>query len=119
MAGHEGSRSKQDYHGDENNNIEYEDEGSQENDQMNEDSPNAPTSNVLTESAMDAENVSVTNQETAQPGLNTEVIMEEQNVDPDLEEQLGGVIVGEVEYANGQVELLVMSINASQATPEL
>ena len=138
MAAHDGNKSptpsQQDDYGDKNNGTEYEEERAQENvitvnDQDrepdrqtdNEENPNAATSNVLTESTMDAENGSVTNQDTAQSaqlGLNT-VIMDDQDAGPDLEEQLGGVIVGEIEHADGQVELLVMSISASQGTPEL
>mgnify|MGYP002804657807 CR=1 FL=1 len=61
--------------------------------------------------------------EAAQPGQlgpNSEVMREDPDARyDDLEQNLAGVIVGEIKYADGQVELLVMSIDASLGTPEL
>jgi hypothetical protein len=48
-----------------------------------------------------------------------QVMRENPNAGPDLEEQLGGMIIGLVQGANGQVDLLVQFIDGFEAMPEL
>ena len=55
----------------------------------------------------------------AQAGSGSDIMMEDPNAGPDLEEELGGVIIGEISYANGLVDLLVISIDSSTGTPEV
>ena len=134
MAGNEGSGSptpsEQDDYGNKDSNIEYEEEGVQDNEatpndqdgehdpQTNdeEENPNAATNDVVIEPVMGHDsNDLAPHQET-----NTDVMMEEDaDGGPDFEEQLGGMIIGEIEYPNGQVDLLVVSIESSPGTPEL
>ena len=134
MAGNEGSGSptpseQDDYHNKESN-IDYEEEGAQENEAIlddqdhepnpqtndDEENPNAATNDVLTESTMVTENDLVPNQEaaqvsddTAQPAQlrsNTEDLIENPDAGTNLEGQLGE-----------EVELLVIFINVMLGTP--
>ena len=51
-------------------------------------------------------------QQLAQVGLNPNIIAYGSDADPDLEEELGGMIIGRSD-GNGQVEILVMSVETS------
>ena len=133
MAGNEGrgspTPSEQGDYDNKDSNIEYEEEGVQDNeatpnDQDGEHDPqtndeeenlNAATNDVVIEPVMGHDsNDLAPHQET-----NTDVMMEDADGGPDFEEQLGGMIIGEIEYPNGQVDLLVVSIESSLGTPEL
>ena len=48
-----------------------------------------------------------------------DIMVQDPNAYPDLEEELGGLIVEVLDYANGQMELLVMYVNSTPATLEL
>ena len=53
-------------------------------------------------------------QQLAQVGLNPNIMAYGSDADPELEEELGGVII-ERRDSNGQVEILVMSVETSPA----
>ena len=53
-------------------------------------------------------------QQPAQAGLNPNIMAYDSDADPDLEEELGGIIIGQSD-GNGQVEILVMSVETSPA----
>ena len=131
---------EQDDNEDEDNAIEHEE--AQENDETtlddqyrdsqnnNEAGLNAATGDARTEAVMGSANDVVPTEETAQATHNTarpaqlefniEVMTEDPNAGPGLEEQLGGVVVGEVESPNGVGYLLVMLIDvSSEISPEL
>ena len=137
MAGHEGRGSLTPTEQD-----DYEDHGNaQENDETtlddqyrdsrnNNEDLNAATGDARTEAVMGSANDVVPTEETAQATHNTarlaqlefniEVMTEDPNAGPGLEEQLGGVVVGEVESPNGVGYLLVMLIDvSSEISPEL
>ena len=94
----------------------------------NEENQITTMEDVLTEAAMGGANDGVPYQETAQvPNINTAIPAQlesntevSQDVDPDVEEQLGDVEVGTIRYPNGVVYRLVMTIIAGPgASPEL
>ena len=72
-----------------------------------------------TDGAQVLENEDAEIAQPAQAGLSPDIITEDPDASPDLEEELGGVIIGEIEYANGLVDLLVISIDSSLGIPEL
>ena len=48
-----------------------------------------------------------------------DVMMEDPNAGLQIEEQLGGVIIDQIQHAIGQVHLLVMSVDVSEVMPEV
>ena len=120
MAGHEGSGSptpsEQENHDDKNddNNIQDEEQEAQGNDEVNESS----LQDIVREASVAGE-INAEMAQPAQAGSSSDIMMEDPNAGPDLEEELGGVIIGEIENANGLVELLVISIDSSTGTPEV
>ena len=60
--------------------------------------------------------------EMAQPatvGSNSDIMAHDPDAGLDLEEELGGMIIAILDYSNGQMELLVTSIDSPPANPEL
>lgn len=55
----------------------------------------------------------------AQVGSNSDIMAHDSDAGLDIEEQLGGMIVAVLDYGNGQIELLVMFIDSTPATPEV
>jgi hypothetical protein len=121
MAGHEGSGSptpsEQENHDDKNddNNIQDEQQEAQEHDEVVNESS---VQDIVREASIAGE-INAEMAQPAHPGSSSDIMMEDPDAGPDLEEELGGVIIGEIENANGLVELLVMSVDSSPGTPEL
>ncbi|CAB4027421.1 Hypothetical predicted protein [Paramuricea clavata] len=60
--------------------------------------------------------------EMAQPthvGSDSDIMAHDPDAGLDLEEELGGMIIAVLDYDNGQMELLVISIDSPPTTPEL
>ena len=93
----------------------------------NEEDLNAATGDTRTEDVMGSATDVVPNQETAQATRNTArlaqrqfniaVMTEDPNAGPSLEEQLGGVVVEEIQSPNSVGNLLVMLIDVSSEIP--
>ena len=144
MAGREGKRSptptEQDDCEDEGNIIDHDE--AQENDettlnyqyreldsQVNtgEENRNATADDAPSEAVMGSANDVVPAQETAQAAndtarqaqlqFNIEVMTEDPNAGHSLEEELGGVVVGNIESPNSVEYLLVMLIDVSSEIP--
>ena len=144
MAGHPGKESpaptEQDDYEDEGNIIDHDE--AEENDETtpndqhrelhsqnnnDEENLNAAMDDAPTEAVMDTENDVIPTQQTAQPTnnstrqtqleLNIEVMVEDPNAGPGLEEQLDGVFVEETESPNGVTYPLFMFIDTSSGIP--
>ncbi|CAB3987325.1 Hypothetical predicted protein [Paramuricea clavata] len=139
MAGYEGcgspTPSEHEHNDDKNedNITEHEEEAQEDNDTqadetMNDGEPNesSPQDNNDMNPGNEADSAQglpeSEDAEMAQPahvGSDSDIMAHDPDADLDLEELLGGMIVAVLDYDNGQMELLVMSIDSTPATPEL
>jgi hypothetical protein len=138
MAGYEGSGSptpseQEDYDNKNEDNITEHEEEAQEDDDtqadetMNDGEPNESSAqdNYMNpgNEADGAQGLPESEDaEMAQPahvGSDSDIMAHDPYAGLDIEEQLGGIIVAELDYGNGQIELLVMFIDSTPATPEV
>ncbi len=113
MGSHEGRESptpsEQENHDDKNQESNTQDE--EQRPQANVDAQTGQTRTDQASVENEAEEIA----QPAQAGLGPDIMMEDPDAGPDLEEELGGVIIGETE--NG--EMLIMSIDSNEATQAL